>query len=361
MGGLQLSARALATEPGKQLSLLQILGLFDRPVTRRVIDHLLDGAPIPDLTDGRGAAMRNDWTYALVALRDLGLVLPEDSGDPDQVDAHPLVREYFGARLEREKPQAWRAAHGRLYEFYKTDALPEALRAPEAYGLLVISSNFPDAPVQEAVDGIISGVLKPDNAPQFPSSVFHADPDKLREAAKLIGTPEFEAAKTRFQPEGEAGMAPLFAAIAHGCAAGRYDEAFKEVYWPRIARGNEGFSVKKLGLFGSDLAAIAQFFAAPFTEPAGRSAARPGGLSASDQALVLNLAGFSLRALGRLREALAPMQVSAERAAQADDQKKHSVRIQLPQRAAACAWQRRGCAGRGAAGHHPCRCQRRCV
>ena len=63
-------------------------------------------------------------------------------------------------------------------------------------------------------------------------------------------------------------MAPLFAAIAHGCAAGRHDEAFNEVYWPRIARGNEKFAAQKLGLYGSDLAAIAHFFAEPFAVPA---------------------------------------------------------------------------------------------
>ena len=79
-------------------------------------------------------------------------------------------------------------------------------------------------------------------------------------------------------------MAPLFAAIAHGCAAGRHDEAFNEVYWPRIARGNEKFATRKLGLFGSDLAAIAHFFAEPFAVPAPSSRPR-------DQALVLSGAG----------------------------------------------------------------------
>ncbi len=106
-------------------------------------------------------------------------------------------------------------------------------------------------------------------------------------------------------------MAPLFAAIAHGCAAGRHDEAFNEVYWPRIARGDEKFATRKLGLYGSELSAIAHFFAQPFARPA-------PGLSAADQALVLNLAGFHLRALGRLADAVAPMRVGAR--LQADQQ-----------------------------------------
>ena len=32
-------------------------------------------------------------------------------------------------------------------------------------------------------------------------------------------------------------MAPLYAAVAHGCAAGRHQEALNEVYWRRIQRG----------------------------------------------------------------------------------------------------------------------------
>lgn len=36
--------------------------------------------------------------------------------NPDGLDAHPLVREWFGGQLEMSNAGAWRAAHGRLYE-----------------------------------------------------------------------------------------------------------------------------------------------------------------------------------------------------------------------------------------------------
>jgi hypothetical protein len=32
------------------------------------------------------------------------------------LDAHPLLREYFGQRLRSTQPKAWRAAHRRLYQ-----------------------------------------------------------------------------------------------------------------------------------------------------------------------------------------------------------------------------------------------------
>ena len=44
------------------------------------------------------------------------LLAPADPSAPEALDAHPLVREWFGQRLERTHPEAWRAAHGRLFE-----------------------------------------------------------------------------------------------------------------------------------------------------------------------------------------------------------------------------------------------------
>jgi len=49
------------------------------------------------------------------SLVELGLV----SSDRQTLDAHPLVREYFGQRLQEKSPAAWREAHRRLYEYYK--------------------------------------------------------------------------------------------------------------------------------------------------------------------------------------------------------------------------------------------------
>lgn len=39
------------------------------------------------------------------------------------------MREHFGARLKAERPEAWRAGHGRLYEHLRDSAklLPDTL------------------------------------------------------------------------------------------------------------------------------------------------------------------------------------------------------------------------------------------
>ena len=100
-------------------------------------------------------------------------------------------------------------------------------------------------------------------------------------------------------------MEPLFTAVVHGCRAGRQQEAFDEVFWRRIRRGQDGFSWKKLGAFGSDLTALSGFFDHPWDRPSIR-------LTPAYQAFVLNEAGFDLRALGRLAEAVQPMQAGLE-------------------------------------------------
>jgi hypothetical protein len=62
-------------------------------------------------------------------------------------------------------------------------------------------------------------------------------------------------------------MQPLYAAVVHGCRAGRQQEVMDEVYWRRIKRGKEFYSTNKLGAFGSELMALASFFDRPWSQP----------------------------------------------------------------------------------------------
>lgn len=100
-------------------------------------------------------------------------------------------------------------------------------------------------------------------------------------------------------------MAPLFAAIQHGCAASRNHESFHEVYLARIQRGQKFYSRNKLGAFGSELAALAGFFAPPWSTPV-------EALSDTYKAFILNEAGFVLQALGRLAEADEPIEAGLD-------------------------------------------------
>jgi hypothetical protein len=109
------------------------------------------------------------------------------------------------------------------------------------------------------------------------------------------GAPEF--------PKTVEAMEPLFAAVVHGCRAGRQQEALDEVYRRRIQRGQEFYNLHKLGAFGSDLAALPGFFDHLWDRPS-------TCLTRADRAFVFLAAGFTLRALGRLVEAVQPAEAA---------------------------------------------------
>ena len=100
-------------------------------------------------------------------------------------------------------------------------------------------------------------------------------------------------------------MAPLYAAIAHGCEAGRHQVAYDELFWQRVLREDVYFSLRNLGAFGADLTALSGFFAPPWQQPV-------SGLTETTKSHVLSLAGSALQALGQLKESIQPMQAGLE-------------------------------------------------
>ena len=221
-----------------ELNILRMMGLFDRPAEGGALEALKAEPAIPGLTTELQDLSHEDWQYAVDNLRAARLLAPEDPQGPDTLDCHPLVREHFGGKLQESNPDAWKEAHSRLYEYYKSQA-----------------KEYPDT-IEE--------------------------------------------------------MAALYTAVAHGCQAGRHHEALMEVFWRRIQRGKEFFSLRRLGAFGAGLAALSGFFDPPWRQPV-------AGLTEANKAGVLNWAGASLRALGRLAEAAQSMQAGVEaRMAQED-------------------------------------------
>jgi tetratricopeptide (TPR) repeat protein len=212
---------------GPEIELLLMLGLFDRPADSKSLAALREAPPIHGLTEHIQKLSEADWLHLIYKLRRAKLISPASQHCPDDLDAHPLVREHFGEQLKQQLPEAWREGNDCLYEHLKNT-----------------TKEFPDT---------------------------------LEE------------------------MTPLFAAVAHGCAAGRHQEALFEVFYPRIRRMNMMFSLIRLGAFGAQSAALTGFFDRPWQQPVSI-------LDEDAKAFILNEAGFVLRALGLLAEAIQPMQ-----------------------------------------------------
>ena len=99
-----------------ELALLRLLGLFDHPIEQSVL-AILQQAQIPQLTQGVDT---NAWSSAIAVLRDEHHLLAQaNNSQDDQLDCHPLIRAYFAHQLQSSAPKAWRAAHTKLYDYYK--------------------------------------------------------------------------------------------------------------------------------------------------------------------------------------------------------------------------------------------------
>jgi tetratricopeptide (TPR) repeat protein len=250
--------------------ILSLVGLFDRPAERDAIDAVLAAPAIAGLTEGWHALPLHEqalsWSFALKRLRALKLI------------ASPSPRASSARGEGRGGGQLQTAAQA---------AAPHPNPLPtEEWG--------------EGADGLDA---HPVVRQHFGRLLKEGAPDTFREANRRLYE-HYKALPSRLYgkelPDTLEEMQPLFAAIAHGCAAGLHQEVFDEVFYVRVRRGDEAYINSQLGAFSANLYALVHFFDPPWIRPS-------PSLVAHNQVVVLNYAGFALRALGRLREAVEPI------------------------------------------------------
>ena len=125
---------------GPELSILRMLGLFDRPADEKALRALLKPPAIRGLTESLTDLSPTEWRTILARLRRARLLAGEDPHNPGHLDTHPLVREYFGEQLRSQRTEAWKECNRRLYHYYRTLApqLPDTFREMEPLFLAVI-------------------------------------------------------------------------------------------------------------------------------------------------------------------------------------------------------------------------------
>jgi len=125
---------------GPELSVLRMLGLFDRPADEKALEALLKPPFISGLTESLTDLSPTEWRTILARLRRARLLAAEDPHHPGHLDTHPLVREYFGEQLRSQQTDAWKECNRRLYHYFRTLApqLPNSFREMEPLFLAVI-------------------------------------------------------------------------------------------------------------------------------------------------------------------------------------------------------------------------------
>lgn len=248
-----------------ELAVLRLLGLFDRPATPDCLAALCEKPALPGLTEPLIGLSQHKWNSAVRRLGELDLI--------ETVAWSPVKVSGYGEKEARAEMAAGRQR--------RTTNLGSPHPFPTPHSALPFSHSVDAHPLLREYFGAQlqqRGVGTPAHARLF----------------------EWLCASVPYWPEGRDGLLPLYQAVAHGCKAGLLTEACSNVYGNRILRGTAGayagYSTKRLGLIGLDLAAVACFFVEPWRELASE-------LSADDQAWLLSEAAFSLRALNRLGEA----------------------------------------------------------
>jgi tetratricopeptide (TPR) repeat protein len=118
---------------GPELSVLRMLGLFDRPAEEKALGVLLKLPVIIGLTESLTDLRPTEWQTILAKLRRARLLALEDPHNPGKLDTHPFIREYFGEQLRSEQTDGWKECNRRLFHYYRTLAppLPNSFREME--------------------------------------------------------------------------------------------------------------------------------------------------------------------------------------------------------------------------------------
>jgi tetratricopeptide (TPR) repeat protein len=102
--------------------ILSIVGLFNRPAEGAAVRALMEGTPIPGLTDVLAGWSPQEKAQRLriakLRLRELKLLAEADPSDADGLDAHPVVRAHFERDLLGGNARGYHAAQQVLAKYY---------------------------------------------------------------------------------------------------------------------------------------------------------------------------------------------------------------------------------------------------
>lgn len=229
----------------RQLAVLQIVSLFDRPAGAGCIAELRKMPIIQGLTDSlfvRHTSVQSsentarpisdeEWNCAVSFLSDFCLVVNNIAARIEDctLECHPLVREYFVASLS-EHHCTYHHAHMRVCTY------------------------------------LLDSIL-----------------DNRRPALASLG--------------------PMYQAIWHACQAGEQQIACDNIYKKHILNYNEYFSVKMVGAFSDEAAALHAI--------GGKSSKLRGDLFPNDRAWIKSQSAYTLRAHARIESASTEMMQSA--------------------------------------------------
>jgi tetratricopeptide (TPR) repeat protein len=204
---------------GPELSVLRMLGLFDRPADEKAIAALLKAPAIAGLTELLIDLSPTEWRTILAKLRRARLLAGEDLLNPGQLDTHPLVREYFGEQLQSQRTDAWKECNRRLYHYYRTLApeLPNSFREME---------------------------------PLFSAVICGCNAGLFREALHKVYVPRIQRGDASFASNVLGARGPLLSVLVHFFERGRWGSPVETaIEGQRLSAEDQLFILMQAGLY----------------------------------------------------------------------------------------------------------------
>lgn len=117
----------------RELAVLYLLGLFDRPAEPAAVEALLAAPAISALAQPLATLSRQGWRQVINRLRRLRLLHEPSPHDPTALDTHPLIREYFREQLRSKFFDSWIQGNRRLFQYFTgiAEPLPATITAME--------------------------------------------------------------------------------------------------------------------------------------------------------------------------------------------------------------------------------------
>jgi tetratricopeptide (TPR) repeat protein/transcriptional regulator with XRE-family HTH domain len=106
-----------------EISLLNLLGLFDRSIALGDVKTLVASEAVTGLTEELADLSQSEWSYAIKKLVDANLISTSKRDENTMIDCHPLIRDFLNEHLKREKPDVWRQGNKLVFNFLQHSAI----------------------------------------------------------------------------------------------------------------------------------------------------------------------------------------------------------------------------------------------
>lgn len=106
-----------------EISLLNLLGLFDRGIALGDVQALVASESVTGLTEELAGLSKTEWSYGIQKLVDANLISISKRDGSTIIDCHPLIRDFLNEHLRMEKPEVWMQGNRMIFNFLQQGAI----------------------------------------------------------------------------------------------------------------------------------------------------------------------------------------------------------------------------------------------